>query len=54
MTGVAEIVRDVRARGDAAVREWAVRLDGVEPGLARATEAVPEQALAGPAPPAPP
>jgi len=34
---VAEIVADVRARGDAAVREWALRLDGAEP-----TRAVPE------------
>jgi histidinol dehydrogenase len=32
--GVAEIVDDVRARGDAAVREWALRLDGVEPARA--------------------
>src|SRR5215213_8465303 len=31
------IVEDVRARGDEAVREWALELDGVEP-----TRAVPE------------
>ena len=28
---VQEIVDDVKARGDDAVREWAVELDGVEP-----------------------
>jgi len=32
---VAEIVADVRERGDAAVREWALRLDGAEPSRAR-------------------
>ena len=31
---VQEIVEDVRARGDEAVREWALRLDGVEPAIA--------------------
>ena len=34
---VAEIVDDVRLRGDAALREWSLRLDGVVP--ARATQA---------------
>ena len=33
-----EIVRDVRARGDEAVREWALRLDGAEPAPAVATD----------------
>jgi len=28
---VEQIVKDVRARGDAAVRDWALQLDGVEP-----------------------
>jgi len=31
---VARIVRDVRRRGDAALREWSRRLDGLEPGTA--------------------
>jgi histidinol dehydrogenase len=31
---VARIVSDVRERGDAAVREWALKLDGVEPARA--------------------
>src|SRR5207249_3786250 len=42
---VAEIVEDVRARGDAAVREWALRLDGVEPARVRAGGEVPAAAL---------
>jgi histidinol dehydrogenase len=33
---VAEIVDDVRARGDEAVREWALRIDGVAPARGRA------------------
>jgi len=33
-SSVADIVADVRARGDAALREWALRLDGVEPARA--------------------
>lgn len=41
---VAEIVADVQARGDAAVHEWALRLDGAEPRRADATW-VPEEAL---------
>jgi histidinol dehydrogenase len=36
MTDVERIVEDVRARGDDAVREWAVRLDGVVPRRAEA------------------
>jgi histidinol dehydrogenase len=42
---VAEIVADVRARGDAALREWALRLDGVEPRRAVPDGDVPEEAL---------
>ncbi len=45
MAEVAEIVADVRARGDAALREWALRLDGVEPARAIPTGDLPEQAL---------
>lgn len=45
MSDVARIVADVRERGDAAVREWAVRLDGVEPRRAEADGDVPEEAL---------
>jgi histidinol dehydrogenase len=41
---VAEIVADVRARGDEAVRDWALRLDGAEPATAEATS-VPEDAV---------
>lgn len=46
MSSVAEIVEDVRARGDEAVREWSLRLDGAEPARATAS-AVPEQAVLG-------
>ncbi len=35
MNDVARIVADVRERGDAALREWALRLDGAEPARAR-------------------
>ena len=42
---VAEIVDDVRARGDDALREWSLRLDGVEPSRATATEPVPGDAI---------
>lgn len=45
MAEVAEIVADVRARGDAALREWALRLDGVEPEKAAPAGQLPEQAL---------
>lgn len=43
--GVAEIVADVRARGGAAVREWSLRLDGVEPRRAEPEGEVPRDAL---------
>jgi histidinol dehydrogenase len=45
MTDVARIVDDVRARGDAALREWALRLDGAEPARAEPAGPVPEAAL---------
>ncbi len=45
MSDVAAIVADVRARGDEALREWSLRLDGVEPARAEPTEDVPERAL---------
>ncbi|HET6944655.1 MAG TPA: histidinol dehydrogenase [Gaiellaceae bacterium] len=43
--GVAAIVDDVRARGDAALREWALRLDGAEPVRATPGDGVPEGAV---------
>ena len=45
MSQVAEILDDVRERGDAAVREWAVRLDGVEPQRAEPADGVPAKAV---------
>ena len=39
------IVEDVKRRGDDAVREWALRLDGVEPERARADGDLPEEAV---------
>jgi histidinol dehydrogenase len=45
MHGVADIVEDVRLRGDAAVRQWALRLDGAEPARAEPAEGLPEEAL---------
>jgi len=42
---VARIVQDVRERGDAAVLEWALRLDGVEPARAEPAGELPEEAL---------
>jgi histidinol dehydrogenase len=39
------IVEDVRLRGSAAVREWALRLDGVEPAFAEPADGLPEDAL---------
>jgi histidinol dehydrogenase len=45
VTGVVGILDDIRTRGDVALREWSLRLDGVEPKHARPTEAVPEDAL---------
>ncbi len=45
MTSVAAIVEDVRVRGDAALREWSVRLDGVEPARAEPSSGLPEEAV---------
>lgn len=45
MSDVARILEDVRERGDEAVREWALRLDGVEPKRADASGAVPVKAI---------
>jgi histidinol dehydrogenase len=45
VTSVAQIVADVRARGDDALREWSLRLDGVAPARAEPTEEIPAQAL---------
>ncbi|HZR94992.1 MAG TPA: histidinol dehydrogenase [Gaiellaceae bacterium] len=42
---VPQIVDDVRERGDDAVREWALRLDGVAPARARAAGDLPERAI---------
>ena len=42
---VAAIVEDVRARGDAAVREWALRLDGIEPARAEPGADLPADAV---------
>jgi histidinol dehydrogenase len=45
MSSVAEIVDDVRARGEDAVRDWSLRFDGVEPARARPGAEVPEEAV---------
>jgi histidinol dehydrogenase len=42
---VTEIVNDVRVRGDGALREWSVRLDGVEPTRAIAAAGLPDDAV---------
>ena len=39
------IVEDVRERGDAAVREWSLKLDGVEPARADPSGVVPREAI---------
>ena len=39
------IVEDVKARGDVAVREWALRLDGVDPARAEPEGDLPEEAV---------
>jgi histidinol dehydrogenase len=44
VTQVAGIVEDVRRRGEAALREWSLALDGVEPARAEPTEA-PQEAV---------
>jgi histidinol dehydrogenase len=40
-----EIVEDVRARGDAALRDWALKLDGAEPARAEPAAGLPEEAV---------
>ena len=45
ITNVAEIVADVRSRGDDGLREWALRLDGVEPELATPASGLPDEAV---------
>jgi len=46
VAGVADIVSDVRAHGDEALRRWAVELDGVEPARAVAdADGLPRDAL---------
>src|SRR4029450_9837754 len=42
---VARILDDVRERGDAALAEWALRFDGVEPYRAESEGAIPEKAV---------
>jgi len=42
---VMEIVEDVQARGDAAVRDWALELDGVEPARAAPGGELPREAV---------
>jgi len=42
---VAEIVADVRERGDEALREWSLRLDGAEPARARPAGELPSAEL---------
>jgi histidinol dehydrogenase len=41
----AKIVADVRMRGDAALREWSVRFDGVEPLRASPDSGLPDEAV---------
>lgn len=45
MTSVERIVEDVRERGDAALREWALALDGVEPARAQPSGDIPVGAI---------
>jgi len=45
VSDVAAILEDVRRRGDEAVAEWALRLDGVEPAPAEPAGDVPEAAI---------
>ena len=42
---VAAIVEDVRRRGDAALWDWSLRLDGVEPVRATPADVIPESAV---------
>lgn len=45
MTEIADIVEDVRQRGDAAVADWSLRFDGAEPAHAQPAGEVPVGAL---------
>jgi histidinol dehydrogenase len=45
VSDIERILAEVRDRGDAALREWALRLDGAEPARAHAEGALPEDAL---------
>jgi histidinol dehydrogenase len=45
MSDVAAILADVRVRGDEAVRDWAVRLDGVAPARAEPAPGLPVEAV---------
>lgn len=45
MSDVARILEDVRQRGDAALREWALQLDGAEPRPAEPEDGVPAKAI---------
>ena len=45
MSDVATIVADVRERGDAALADWSLRFDGVEPARAVPSGDVPEEAI---------
>jgi histidinol dehydrogenase len=45
MGKVAAILEDVRLRGDAALRDWAMRLDGVEPARAEPSAGLAEDAV---------
>jgi histidinol dehydrogenase len=45
MSAVGRIVRDVSERGDAALWEWALRLDDAEPARAEPTDGLPTESL---------
>ena len=45
MTDVATIVADVRERGDSALADWSLRLDGAEPARAQPDAELPEEAV---------
>jgi histidinol dehydrogenase len=45
LSPVDEILRDIRCGGDAALREWALRLDGAEPRRATAEVELPAEAV---------
>jgi histidinol dehydrogenase len=45
VSDVGVIVRDVADRGEAALREWALRLDGAEPARAEPSEGLPTEPL---------